>query len=349
MVEVGPDDKIHSVAKLVALTAALQAEGISPEQALEGANLSAGDLLSVATRVSQRQIVRCCDNALSLSADPHLAYRAGLRLHVSSYGMYGFAMLSSTSYRQTMRFAEKYHQLGAPLVDVAFKEEGSSAAWIISPLSHPNVHSRLFRFLVELQFGIHASLHRDVMGSSFSPRELRAAFDATAGETDRCEMLGCPLVFDQPDNRFVFDGQWLDRTPDLGSANTYSSIVGLCDQLLDDMHLRVGLVGKVREHLLVNLARPTSFDAIARHMDMTTRTLSRKLQAENASFRGLVEELKTRAAIKYLRDTELTVEEIASALGFSDAANFRQSFRRWTQRTPSDFRNRAETPSADTP
>ena len=43
-------------------------------------------------------------------------------------------------------------------------------------------------------------------------------------------------------------------------------------------------------------------------------------------------------AIKYLRDTELTIEEIADALGFSDAANFRHAFRRWTKGAPQEFR-----------
>ena len=113
MVEVGSDDKVHSVAKIAVLTAALEAEGFSATQALDGTGLRPDDLTSAATRVSLRQIVRCCENALQLSADPQFAYRAGLRMHVSSYGMYGFAILSSTSFRQTMRFVEKYHQLSA--------------------------------------------------------------------------------------------------------------------------------------------------------------------------------------------------------------------------------------------
>ena len=123
MVEVGSDDKVHSVAKIAVLTAALEAEGFSAAQALDGTGLRPDDLASPATRVSLRQIVRCCENALQLSTDPQFAYRAGLRMHVSSYGMYGFAILSSTSFRQTMRFAEKYHQLSAPLVDISFKKE----------------------------------------------------------------------------------------------------------------------------------------------------------------------------------------------------------------------------------
>jgi AraC-like DNA-binding protein len=51
-----------------------------------------------------------------------------------------------------------------------------------------------------------------------------------------------------------------------------------------------------------------------------------------------VDELRRDVAIRYLRETDLTVEEIAESLGFSDAANFRQAFRRWTKAAPYEFK-----------
>ncbi len=42
-------------------------------------------------------------------------------------------------------------------------------------------------------------------------------------------------------------------------------------------------------------------------------------------------------AIKYLRDTNLTIEDIADFLGFSEAANFRHAFSRWTGKPPQEF------------
>jgi AraC-like DNA-binding protein len=72
---------------------------------------------------------------------------------------------------------------------------------------------------------------------------------------------------------------------------------------------------------------------------MTTRTLRRKLREENATFRKLVDELRMQVAIKYLRPTVMTIEDITYALGFSDAANFRHAFRRWTRSTPLEFRD----------
>ena len=66
---------------------------------------------SPTTRISLNQVIEGYRNAAKLSPDPHFSYHTGLRFHLSAYGMYGFAILSSMNYRQTMQFAEKYHQL----------------------------------------------------------------------------------------------------------------------------------------------------------------------------------------------------------------------------------------------
>ncbi len=337
-VPAGADDKIYPVVKLATVVSALEAEGVDRGRALELVGLSDRDLASPSTHVSLNQVLRCYRNATRLAPEPSFAYRAGLRFHVSNYGMYGFAILSSTNFRQTMRFAERYHQLATPLAAISFTEEGDRAEWTIAPMPHPDVDAALYRFLVEQQFGIHASLHRDVMGSSFASRELKVVYgqtDASRGFLDSC---GCPVAFGQAENKFVFDADWLDGAPTLGTDLTCLSVVDLCDELMEEIHQRAGVAGKVREALLVNLARPTSFNAVARHMGMSTRTLRRRLAEEETSFRKLLDELRVQLAINYLRDTELTVEEIACALGFSEAGNFRQAFHRWTRSAPIEFR-----------
>jgi AraC-like DNA-binding protein len=238
-----------------------------------------------------------------------------------------------------MNFAVKYHQLATPLADVSFREASDRGVWTIVPIPHPRVDAGLYKFLVELQFGIHVSLHRDIMGSSFVPRELQVTYSPPDDAQTYAKAFGCEVRFGRSENEFVYDAAWLDAKPTLGNEITYSAILKLCDEELEDLHLRIGIVGKVREVLLVNLMRPTSFDAVARYLHMATRTLRRKLAGENTSFRKLVDELRMHVAIRYLRDTDLTIEEIAYSLGFSDAANFRHAFRRWTKRAPLEFRD----------
>jgi transcriptional regulator GlxA family with amidase domain len=54
----------------------------------------------------------------------------------------------------------------------------------------------------------------------------------------------------------------------------------------------------------------------------------------------LLDELRMQIALKCLRTTRLANEDIALALGFSDAANFRRAFRRWTSKSPSEIRTK---------
>ncbi|HEY3642032.1 MAG TPA: AraC family transcriptional regulator [Xanthobacteraceae bacterium] len=338
MIKPGPDDKIYPVVKLLTILDALAAEGVAEKDVLAGARISKSAMSSPATRVSLNQILECYHNADRLARDPHFAYHAGLRFHVSSYGMYGFAILSSMNFRQTLDFAVKYHQLATPLAEILFKEETGCGIWTVSPLPHQRVDARLYKYLVELQFGIFLSLHRDIMGPAFSVRDLHVTYAPPEDALRYPDIFGCPVLFGQSENKLLFDAAWLDGAPKLGNEITYSTVIALCDNLMEELNLRIGLVGKVRQLLLVNLMQPTSFNDVAGSLNMSARTLRRKLQEESTSFRKLVDELRMDMAIRYLRDTDLTVEDLASTLGFSDAANFRHAFRRWTKAAPHQFR-----------
>lgn len=145
----------------------------------------------------------------------------------------------------------------------------------------------------------------------------------------------------QPENRLIFDAAWLDAPATLGSPITYPSVVSLCDALLEELELRSGLAGQVRGVLLRKLGHDTSLASVSEELKIPRRTLRRRLLKEGTSFREVGEHLRTQLAVKYLRETDLSVEDIAFALGFSDAANFRHAFRRWTEKSPNEFRNRS--------
>jgi transcriptional regulator GlxA family with amidase domain len=71
---------------------------------------------------------------------------------------------------------------------------------------------------------------------------------------------------------------------------------------------------------------------------MSDRSLRRQLREQGISFRGLLDELRLQIALKYLRTTRLANADIALALGFRAAANFRRALRRWTNKSPGEIR-----------
>jgi AraC-like DNA-binding protein len=73
---------------------------------------------------------------------------------------------------------------------------------------------------------------------------------------------------------------------------------------------------------------------------MTPRTLHRHLVREGTSFRQVLEDVRHTLALEHLQTGQLTIAEIACALGYTDLANFRRAFRRWEGEAPSASRTR---------
>jgi AraC-like DNA-binding protein len=350
MTQVRANEKIYPVVKIALVVDALKAEGVPPRDSLAELQLSEAQLRSPTVRVSADQVIQSYSNAIKLSSNEHFAFDLGLKFHVSTYGMYGFAILSSTDFRQTMAIAMKYHQLAAPLVDIEFTERAGAAAWTMLPKPYPQIDAALYQFLVELQTGVHLSLHRDVMGPSFCPQEIRFSFPRPRDGGSDVDVFGCPVRYGDAEDKLLFDATWLNGSPTFGNNVTHSEMCGICDNLLNELQLSAGWAGQTRRILLGCLEDPTSFELVAGELKMSARTLRRKLELEGTSFRELCDELRAQVAIRYVRDTDLTVEDIASRLGFSDAAAFRHAFRRWTNSSPQGYRRtktRSEAPSAE--
>jgi AraC-like DNA-binding protein len=334
----GKSDRVYTPTKLAAIIDTVVAEGVAPTDALAGVGVSPEELLSPHTRVSVQQVLIACGNAIRLSPDPSLAFRAGVSMHVSSFGMYGFAILSSADFRKTMSFCERYHLLATPLVTLTFREVDGAGIWSVDPIVHTPVSDRLYRFVVEMQMGIILSLMRDVMGASFSPKEVALAYSRQDDFGPAKQLGKCKITFDRPVNEFIFDATWLDAGAELGNRTTYVLVESLCDGLVAEMSALAGVAGKVRALLLQDVGRQPSLTAVAARLAIGERTLRRQLAQEGVSFRGLLGELRAQLAVRYLRETSMSNDDIAVALGFRDPANFRHAFRRWTGRSPSAFR-----------
>ncbi|HVI88984.1 MAG TPA: AraC family transcriptional regulator [Dongiaceae bacterium] len=334
-----PGLAVYPVGKAAMIVKRLVASGVSLSDALRGTNLSNEAISSPATRVSLSQLLTVCGNAARLARDRAFAFNLGLSFHVSTYGLYGFAILSSPNLRNAARFTEAYQQLASPLAKISFAEKGGRGIWTISPIRQSAIDQNLSKFLIEFQLGIHMSLLRDVMGSSFVAQEIHLTYDSSEPSGTYEKIFGCRVRFGQKANKLIFDAAWLDSTPIFANDITHAEMLALCDKMLTDLASHVGLAGKVREIVRHNLMRPIGFEAVATQLQMTTRTLRRRLREEGAGFQRIFDDLRAEVAAEYLRDTNLTIEEIAGTLGFSDAANFRHAFRRWMHMAPAKFRD----------
>lgn len=77
---------------------------------------------------------------------------------------------------------------------------------------------------------------------------------------------------------------------------------------------------------------------VAESLGTSVRTLQRKLSAENVSFNQLVKNAQKLLSFNFLSQKNLTLEEIAYLVGYSDVSSFSRAFKKWSGMTISDYR-----------
>jgi hypothetical protein len=134
---VGSGERVYESTKLAALFDLLVSHGHPADEILRNVNLPVNDVHSPKARISLKQLMIVCKNPIQLSTDRYLPYRIGTTIHISTYGMYGFAILCCPDFRKAMDFAASYHALAAPLATIHFNEENGFASWTMSPICMP--------------------------------------------------------------------------------------------------------------------------------------------------------------------------------------------------------------------
>lgn len=156
---------------------------------------------------------------------------------------------------------------------------------------------------------------------------------------DYLQFFGVPVHFDEPQSRIVFDAAWLDL-PTIRSEQALKIFLrGAPGNLLVRYRHDAGWVTKIRAHLkAVPAANWPDFDSLAQQLNITPATLRRRLRGEGQSFASLKDEMRSALAQSLLRESALSVAEIANELGFTESSAFHRAFRKWTHTSPGAFR-----------
>ncbi len=152
------------------------------------------------------------------------------------------------------------------------------------------------------------------------------------------KIFKCPVHFRQAADELRFGTHWLAEPMPYSDPITNAMAREMCEKSLVEINQAEGMASTIRRILIEHPGRFPSVEAMAEKLQLNPRTLRRKLDAEETSYRVILAEVRMRLAIGYLRETSMTNEEIASRLGYSEAANFRHAFTRWTSKNPSNFR-----------
>ena len=308
--------------------ALLQEAGLDAETAAGGDGL-----------VTAAQLDALLGNAFTRAADPLFGLRVGRANHYRDLGPLGGLMAACETLEQALLVLLRYQQLLLPYLVLTLRREEHQCSLTVGggealAVTRTRAHN-------ELVIATLVALGHSLLGGRMPIQ--RVAFrhpcppDHELGEYR--SFFRCVLEFDQPANALVFSPALLGHSLPAADTTRRRALERTADGQLQALRRVDGVTGQVIEQLRAGLGqRPLTVHLVADRLDMTARTLQRRLHDEGAQFARLRDQVRMEYACQRLRRGDCDMPELARRLGFSDIANFYHAFRRWTGCAPGVYR-----------
>jgi len=316
---------------------AAQLHGVSAEAVLGACGIAARSFEDPNERMSVIDIASLVEQVIQLTGEPGIGYEIALSSSLTSHGLMGFGMMTSSTLRDAIQLGTEFLHLRVPVLSAELRVEGDVAAVSVvetAPLG--DLRRPLYDlFLVKL-----ARIGRSLTDHHLRLSEVELWFDYDEPDYyQRYRDRLPPMAFDMGTNELRFDAALLDRRPDSANPVNARMVEQQCRLEEEQLGLGADVVGQVRAALQGSDDGYPSLGEVADRLHTSSRTLKRHLHDHGTSFHELLEAARRSEAIRLLTTTALSIEQISGRLGYADASSFRRAFQGWTDTTPGNFRD----------
>ena len=337
-----PDTQAFGILDLQLLKRYLD-PGVSVETLLDGSDINASQLYAPDTHITLAQKLVIFSNALSHSKEPSLGLKIGQQAKFSDFGVLGYAVLSSNTLFDALVMGFKYLRLAGPVL--------KKKMWVEDNLGYFRAEQlidlqSILPFCCEYWFSTIQNLCEEVMQHPFPSTVIRFPYPEPEYSALYKEVFHCDIEFDSDRLEWQFDAQSIYEPLPAANPITLQMCLKSCDEMLAKVSGNACLKDRITQIFIERPGNYPSVETLSSELGMSSRTLSRHLKQENTSYQQLLDQVRFRLARHYLASTQISIEDISERIGFSDSANFRHAFRKWSGCSPRQYRQTASTGSS---
>ncbi len=282
------------------------------------------------------QFIELLNYVVEATGNDALGLQLGARSTLEQLGLLGYIMRNSTTLVAALRRLERFynfHQQGAHI----FLKTEVEHIMLGYGITASDIPSR--RQDAEMSIASCFAFVNTLADTPVYPRQVWFEHAEPESSTAHHRLFRCPVLFDQSANALLYRHDNLLR-PVLGADQGLLLILeDYMGRILTELPKDNDLPGIVEYHVS-NMLRGGTPDmrTISRLLGMSQRTLRRRLEEYNLSFRDIVGNTRMRMAMEYLRETRLPITEVAFLLGYASPSAFTHAFQRWTGDNPYTYR-----------
>jgi AraC-like DNA-binding protein len=328
-----PTIQAKAVEKIVRAAAA---HGVNARDLYEAAKVDPEGLDDPDGRIPFAQVVALYEQGASLANDDAFGLHVGEAVDLKAFDVLGYAAINSSTLGEALDRVVRYGFIWTNGSYFSI-DQTTPLARIVYIYLDESITER--RHDAEMTFAALASLSRNVTNSALSPARVTFQHDRPRNTTEHQRIFKCPVEFNAGSNQYFIESAAL-------ALPIVKADPGLCAVL--DRHAEALMARYPRNDTLVEQVRTmikqelsggnASLERIAESLGMSGRTLQRKLREHGASHQELLDQMRRDLAMRYLQERELAICEVAYLLGFSESSALHRAFKRWTGKTPNEFR-----------
>jgi AraC-like DNA-binding protein len=276
--------------------------------------------------------------AVALMQVPALGLLLGQRLHMHSHGSLGFAFMNASGVREAVGLLVHYFPTRTQLINLQLSENAGEARLVFQQGVHLGFAEQIVTEAVMLS--VHNALR---FVAPYAQLVSRVNFVAPKPgyEAQAAALFGCPVHYGQASNSICLAPDAWQVPFSGGDGEALKLAKAACNSAMAQQEKVETLSAMVRRCLLGGAGQLPSLEACAAALNLSPRTLHRRLEAEGTSFRLILDETRHRLALQHMGNPALSLQQVAYLLGYTDQANFRRAFKRWEGVAPQVRRDEA--------
>jgi AraC-like DNA-binding protein len=312
--------------------------GVSASVCLAGTGISLSDVDRADHSIEAEQELRVIRNLAAATGDPPgLGAAVGVRLTLSSLGVWGLLLLSCRTIEDVIQVGPRYYQLSENFLRPSIERRADAVCLVYAD---DGVPEDVRGFVIERDLAYNVTSVRSMVGTS-TLLHMTVRLSAERGAALASSLPGFVIEAESARNTIDLPYRVLRQPLISADEETHRRCLARCDELVDLLRRRESVASRVRAALRHSGCRLPGLDQVADEFHVDPRTLRRWLVEEATSYQALTDEVCTRRAIELLETPGVTVQQAARRLGYAGAASFTRAFRRWTGETPAAWnRNR---------
>ena len=317
-----------------AIATALEQSGVDPRVVFDQVGIPLQTTTDPMLRLTNNEISKLFKASVEATGDPAFGLLVGETLHPGNLHALGYALMASTSVRDFCQRLQNYYKLVSQ--NAQFRSEETADEFLfIATVSPDGVCVETQDAFVSLMI----RFIRFILNPAFNPLRLCLVRPQPLVDVQKYyDHFGCDIEFDQPEVIIAIAPDIVDialpgASKELAQMHDQSTM-----QYLQRME-KQDIINRVRTMIVEDLSSTAvTKQRVADRLCMSSRSLQMKLAAKDTSFQQILDGTRHSLALGYMEQSAISITEAAYLLGFSDVSNFTRAFKRWTGKSPRDFR-----------